>query len=78
MTEVVCMQKVKVTEVMTPLSRSQTVTPVWINKWRWNKAQSLMLLRRGALLFFMVIHQISRLHGKKKSSILTGIERYGL
>ena len=63
--------KVKVTEVMTPLSRLWTITPVWIHIWRWNDAQSLMLFRRGALLFFKVICQISRSHGKKKSSILT-------
>ena len=47
--------KVKVTEVMAPLSRFQTVTPVWINIWQWNDVQSLMLLRRCALLFFKVI-----------------------
>ena len=55
--------KVKVTEVMTPLSRFRTVTPVWIHIWWWNYPQSLMLLRRGALLFFKVIRQISRSHG---------------
>ena len=35
LTKVMSMQKVKVkvTEVMTPLSRSQTVTPVWIHLW---------------------------------------------
>ena len=54
--------KVKVTEVMTPLSRFRTVIPLWINIWRWHDAQSLILLRRGALLFFKVIHQISRSH----------------
>ena len=52
--------KVKVTEVMTLLYRFWTVTPVWIHIWQWNDAQSLMLLRRGALLFFKVIRQISR------------------
>ena len=41
--------KVKVTEVNTQLSRFRTVTPVWIHIWWWNDAQSLMLLRRGAL-----------------------------
>ena len=55
--------KVKVTEVMTPFSRFRTVTPVWIHIWRWNDAQSLMLLRRWTLLYFKVIHQISRSHG---------------
>ena len=59
--------KVKVIKVMTPFSRFRTVTPVWINILWWNDAQSLMLLRRGALLFFKVIRQISRSHGTKKS-----------
>ena len=54
--------KVKVTEVNTQLSRFRTVTPVWIHIWWWNDAQSLMLHRRGALLFFKVIRQISRSH----------------
>ena len=49
--------KVKVTEVNTQLSRFRTVTHIW-----WNDAQSLMLFRRGALLFFKVICQISRTH----------------
>ena len=43
--------KVKVTEVTTQLSRFRTVTPVWIHIWWWNDTYSLMLLRRGALLF---------------------------
>ena len=41
--------KVKVTEVNTPLFR--TVTPVRIHIWWRNDAQSLMLLRKVALLF---------------------------
>ena len=57
--------EVKVTEVMTSLSRFRTVTPVWIHIWWWNDAQSLMLLRRGALLFFKVIRQISRSHDEQ-------------
>ena len=57
--------KVKVTEVTTQLSRFRTVTPVWIHIWWWNDAYSLMLLRRGALLFFKVIRHISRSHGSK-------------
>ena len=61
--------KVKVTNVMTPLSRFRTVPPVWIYTWWWNVAQSLMLLRRGALLFFKVISQISRSHGSKNRRI---------
>ena len=61
--------KVKVTEVNTQLSRFRTVNPVWIHIWWWNDAQSLMLLRRGALLFFKVIHQISRSEGSKNRPI---------
>ena len=61
--------KVKVTEVTTQLNRFQTVTPVWIHIWWWNDAYSLMLLRRGALLFFKVIRQISRSHGSKNCQI---------
>ena len=44
--------KAKVTEVTTHLNRFRTVTPVWIHIWWRNDAYSLMLLRRGALLFF--------------------------
>ena len=51
--------KVKVTEVMTPFSRFWTLAPVWIHIWQWNDAQSLMLIRRGTLLFFKVKCQIS-------------------
>ena len=68
--------KVKVTEVMTPFSRFRTLIPVWIHIWWWNDAQSLMLLRRGALFFFKVTRQISRSHGLEKSSILTQIGRF--
>ena len=55
--------KVKVTEVKIQLYRFRTVTPVWIHIWWWNDAYSLMLHRRGALLFFKVIRQISRSQG---------------
>ena len=61
--------KVKVTEVTTKLNRFRTVTPVWIHIWWWNHAYGLMLLRRGALLFFKVIRQISRSHGSKNRRI---------
>ena len=57
--------KVKVTEVNTQLSRFQTLTPVWIHIWQWNQAHSWKQHRRGALLFFKVIRQISRSHGSK-------------
>ena len=61
--------KVKVTEVTTQLNRFRTVTPVWIHKWWWNDIYCLMLLRRGALLFFKVIRQISREHSVKNRRI---------
>ena len=61
--------KVKVTEVTTQLNRFRTVTPVWIHIWWWNDAYSLIMLRRGALLFFKVIRQISRSHGSKNRRI---------
>ena len=61
--------KVKVTEVITQLNHFRTVTPDWIHIWWWNDVYSLMLLRRGALLFFKVIRQISRSHGSKNRRI---------
>ena len=61
--------KVKVTEVTNQLYRFRTVTPVWIHVWLWNDAYSLIMLRRGALLFLNVICQISRSHGSKKRGI---------
>ena len=61
--------KVKVTEVTTQLNRFRTVTPVWIHIWWWNDSYSLMMLRRGALLFLKVIRQISRSHGSKNRQI---------
>ena len=70
--------KVKVTEVTTQLDRFRTVTPVWIHIWWWNDAYSLMLLGRGALLFFKVIRQISRSHGSKNRRILPRLGVSGL
>ena len=61
--------KVKVTEVNTQLNCFRTVTLVWIHIWWWNDTYSLMMLRRGALLFFKVIRQISRSHSSKKRQI---------
>ena len=61
--------KVKVTEVTTQINRFRTVTPVWIHILWWNDAYSLMLLKRGALLFFKVILQISRTHVSKNRRI---------
>ena len=61
--------KVKVTEVTTQLNRFRTVTPVGIHIWWWDDAYSLIMLRRGALLFFKVIHRISMSHGSKNRRI---------
>ena len=61
--------KVKVTEVNTQLSRCRTLTPVWIHIWQGNHAHSWKQHRRGALLFFKVIRQISRPHGSKNCRI---------
>ena len=61
--------KVKVTEDTTQLYRFRTVTPVWIHIWWWNDTYSLIMVRRGALLFFKVIRQISRSHGSKNCRI---------
>ena len=61
--------KVKVTEVNTQLSCFRTLTPVWIHIWQWNHAHSWKQHRRGVLLFFKVIRQISRSHGSKNRRI---------
>ena len=61
--------KVKVTDVNTQLSRFRTLTPVWIHIWQWNHAHSWKQHRRGALLFFKAIRQISRSHGSKSRQI---------
>ena len=50
--------KVKVTEVTTQLNRFRTVTPVWIHIWLWDEAYSLIMLRRGALLFLAATKQL--------------------
>ena len=50
--------KVKVTEVNTQLNRFRTVTPVWIHIWWRNGAYSLMMLRRGALVFLAATKQL--------------------
>ena len=70
--------KVKVTEVNTQLRRFRTLTPIWIHIWLWNDAYSLMMLRRGALLFLKVIRQISRSHGSKKRRIWPRLAVSGL
>ena len=56
----------KIVDFHTRIERFRTVTPIWIHQWVQNEVQSLMYHRRGALLFFKVIHAISRSHGTKK------------
>ena len=70
--------KVKVIEVNTQLSRFRTLTPVWIHIWQWNRAHSWKQPRRGALLFFKVIRQISRSHGFKNRRIWARLGVSGL
>ena len=70
--------KVKVTEVNTQLSPFRTLTPIWIHIWLWNHAHSWKQHRRGALLFFKVIHQISKSHGSKNRRILPRLGVSGL
>ena len=53
----------KISPISTRIERFRTVTPVWIHRWIWNDAQSLKQQRRGAILFFKIICQISRSHG---------------
>ena len=68
--------KVKVTEVKTQFSHFRTETPVWIHFWWWNDGQSLMLLRRGVLLFFQVHPSNFKGTRLKKSSVLTQLWRF--
>ena len=56
----------KKSPILTRIGRFWTVTPVWIHRWLCNDAQSLKWHRRGAQLFFRVIHQIPRSHEQKK------------
>ena len=51
--------------ILTQIGHFRTVAPVWIHQWLQNYAKSLKWHRRGAGLFFGVIHQISRSHGLK-------------
>ena len=55
--------------ILTQIGRFRTVSPVWIHQCLRNDAQSLKEHRRGALLFFKVIRQISRSHGSENRRI---------
>ena len=46
--------------ILTQICGFWNVTPVWFHQWLRNETQSLKYWKKGALLFFNVIHQISR------------------
>ena len=50
----------KKSPLLTRIERFRTVTLVWIYQLLCNAARSLIRYRRGALLFLMVIHLMSR------------------
>ena len=50
---------------LTQIGLFRTVTQVWNHRWLRNDAKSLKKHRRGALLFFKVMRQITRSHGSK-------------
>ena len=54
------------TSILIQIGNIWTVTPVRIQWWLWNDAQSLKQHRTSALSFFNVICQISWSHGTKK------------
>ena len=70
--KVTCLKKLS---IFTQIGRFRTVTPVWIHRWIWNDAQSLIWYRRHALLFIWVIHQISRSHGLKNRQFETNLSK---
>ena len=68
--------KVKVTEVMTQLTRFRSVTPVWIHVWWWNDAQSLWYLGEVPYCFSRSFIKFQGHLAKKKASILTQFWRF--
>ena len=55
----------KKSQILTRIWAFVDCNSVWIHRWLWNDAQSLMLYRRGAPFFFKVMHHISRSHRPK-------------
>ena len=55
----------KKSSILTQIGHFRTATPVRIHGCLLNDAQSLKQHRKGALLFFKVIRDISRSHGTK-------------
>ena len=64
--------------IFTRIVRFRTVTLVWIYWWLSNDAQSLKQHRRGVVMFFKVIHQMSRSHGTKNHQFLPKLSVSGL
>ena len=62
--------------IFTRIECFRIVTPVWIYQWLWHVAQSVMWYGKGSLLFFKVIHQISRSRGTKNYHFFTRNERF--
>ena len=58
-------ERLKKSLILIEIGHFHTVAPVRIHRWLWNDVQSLKYHRRGALLFFKVICQISRSHETK-------------
>ena len=53
--------------ILTRIGRFRIVPPDWIHRWLCNDAHKLTRYRRGALLFFNVIHRNSRSQGTQNS-----------
>ena len=68
----------KESQILTQIRPFRTVTRVWNYWWLQNDAQSLKQHRRGALLFFKIIRQISRSHTAKNSRFLPNLNVSGL
>ena len=68
--------RAKKSPILTQIEGSWTVTSVWIDLWRWNYAQNLMMLRTSALSFFSRSSAKFQGHTAKKLSILTQIGRF--
>ena len=70
--------RLKKSSILTQIWRLRAVTPVWTHPWLWNDAQSWKQHRKGVLLFFKVIHQISRSHGTKNGRFWPALSVSGL
>ena len=70
--------RLKKSLILTQIGCCRTVTPVRDHWWLWNYAQILKQHRRGALLFFKVICQISRSHQTKHRRFWPELGVFGL